>query len=79
MRERCVDVPTNRLQDTVDQLLTEHHQQNHLRWAQQQKRADWNPVIFSDETTLRLNSVEGLVLNFPGKKESFVLLSIQSR
>ena len=60
-------------------LLTEHHQQKHLRWAQQHKATDWNQVISSNETTVRLNCVKGLVWNFPGKKESFVLLRIQSR
>ncbi|CAF3368546.1 unnamed protein product [Rotaria socialis] len=50
-------------------LLTERHRQNRLRWAQHHKTTDWNQVIFSDETTVRLNCVKGLVWNFPGKKK----------
>ena len=67
------------MQDTVGQLLMKYHQQNRLSWAQQHKATDWNQVIFADETAVRLISTKGLVWNFPGKKESFVLLSIQSR
>ncbi|CAF2082322.1 unnamed protein product, partial [Rotaria magnacalcarata] len=50
-------------------LLTEHHRQNRLRWAQHHKATDWNQVIFSDETTVCLNSLKGLVWNFPGNKK----------
>ena len=51
-------------------LLTEHHQQNRLRWAQQHKATDCDQVIFLDETTVRLSFVKGLVRNFPRKKKS---------
>ena len=50
-------------------LLTERHQKNRLKWAQHHKAIDWNQVIFSDETTIRLNSVKELVWNFPEKKK----------
>ena len=46
-------------------LLTERHRKNRLRWAQHHKATDWNQVIFSDE----MNSVIGLVWNFPEKKK----------
>ena len=46
-------------------LLTERHRKNRLRWAQHHKATDWNQVIFSDE----MNSVKGLVWNFPEKKK----------
>ena len=46
-------------------LLTERHRKNRLRWAQHNKATDWNQVIFSDE----MNSVKGLVWNFPEKKK----------
>ena len=46
-------------------LLTECHRKNRLRWAQHHKATDWNQVIFSDE----MNSVKGLVWNFPEKKK----------
>ena len=42
-------------------LLTERHRKNRLRWAQHHKATDWNQVIFSNETTVRLNSIKGLV------------------
>ncbi|CAF3302065.1 unnamed protein product [Rotaria socialis] len=50
-------------------LLIEYHRQNRLRWAQHHKATDWNQVIFSDETAVRLNSVKGLVWNFPRNKK----------
>jgi transposase len=50
-------------------LLTEGHREKRLKWAQDHKAMDWNQVIFSDETTVRLNSVKGLVWNLPGKKK----------
>ena len=50
-------------------LLTKRHRKNRLRRAQHHIAIDWNQVIFSDETTIRLNSVKGLVWNFPEKKK----------
>ena len=51
-------------------LLTENHREKRLKWAEDQRTTDWNQVIFSsDETTIRMNSVKGLVWNLPGKKK----------
>ncbi|CAF1514028.1 unnamed protein product [Adineta ricciae] len=50
-------------------LLTEHHQERRLEWALTHQDMEWDEVIFSDETTIRLNSVKGLVWNLPGKKK----------
>ena len=50
-------------------LLTERHRENRLKWAQEHQATNWDQVIFSDETTVRLNSVKGLVWNLPGKKK----------
>ena len=50
-------------------LFTERIRKNRLKWAQHHKATDWNEVIFSDETTIRLNSVKGLVWNFAEKKK----------
>lgn len=50
-------------------LLTDNHREKRLKWAQDQRSTDWNQVIFSDETTIRMNSVKGLVWNLPGKKK----------
>ena len=50
-------------------LLTEHHQERRLKWALIHQDIDWNQVLSSDETTIRLNSVRGLVWNLPGKKK----------
>ncbi|CAF1518427.1 unnamed protein product [Adineta ricciae] len=50
-------------------LLTEQHQERRLEWALTHQDMDWNEVIFSDETTICLNSVKGLVWNLPGKKK----------
>ena len=40
-----------------------------LKWAQDPKAMNWNQVSFSDETTIRLNCVKGLLWNLPGKKD----------
>jgi transposase len=50
-------------------LLTKHHQERRLKWARDHQNTDWNQVIFCDETTIRLNSVKGMVWNLPGKKK----------
>jgi Transposase len=50
-------------------LLTDNHREKRLKWAEDQRATDWNQVIISDETTIRMNSVKGLVWNLPGKKE----------
>ena len=34
---------------------------NRLKWAQDHKAMDWNQVIFSDKTTIRLNYIKGLL------------------
>jgi transposase len=50
-------------------LLTERHRENRLQWAQEHENTNWDQVIFSDETTIRMNSVKGMVWNLPGKKK----------
>lgn len=50
-------------------LLTENHREKRLEWAEDQRTTNWDQVIFSDETTIRMNSVKGLVWNLPGKKK----------
>jgi len=50
-------------------LLTENHRDKRLKWAEDQTTTNWDQVIFTDETTIRLNSVKGLVWNLPGKKK----------
>ena len=40
-------------------LLTENYQMNRLKWAPDHKAMDWNQVIFTHETTIRLNCVKG--------------------
>ena len=50
-------------------MLIEVHRKNRLKWAQDNKATNWEQVIFSDETTIRLNTVKGLVWNMPGKKK----------
>ena len=58
-------------------LLTENHRINRLKWAHDYKAMDWNQVIFTDETTVRLNCVKGMVWNLPEKKRSCEPSSIQ--
>jgi transposase len=50
-------------------LLTEGHQKNRLKWAEAHLATNWDQVIFSDETTIRLNQVKRRVWNTPGKKK----------
>jgi transposase len=50
-------------------LLTERHRENRLKWAQDHKNTNWDQIIFSDESTIRMNSVKGMVWNLPGKKK----------
>ena len=45
------------------------HRKNRLKWAQDNKATNWKQVIFSDETTIRLNAVKGIGMNFASKKE----------
>ncbi|CAF1258371.1 unnamed protein product [Didymodactylos carnosus] len=47
-------------------LLTERRRENRLKWAREHQAANWDQVIFSDETTVRMNPVKGLVWNLPG-------------
>ena len=42
-------------------LLTEVHGKNRLKRTQDNKATNWEQVIFSDETTIRLNTVKVLV------------------
>lgn len=50
-------------------LLTEGHRKKRLNWARNHGTMDWDHVIFSDETTIRLNSVKGCLWNLPGRKK----------
>ena len=60
-------------------LLTENNRMNHLKSTRDHETMDYNPVIFSDETTIRVSCVKGLVWNSPGEKSSCELSSIQSK
>ena len=60
-------------------LLTERHRENRLQWAQDYENTNWDRVIFSDETTVRMNSVKGMVWNLSGKRKLFELLNILSK
>jgi len=50
-------------------LLTERHRQKRFQWAQSMNDMDWNRVIFSDETTIRLNQLKRCVWNLPGRRK----------
>ncbi|CAF3372163.1 unnamed protein product [Rotaria socialis] len=52
-------------------LLTEKHRQKRLEWAHAAGDIDWNRIIFSDETTVRLNQLKRCVWNLPGKRKVF--------
>ena len=46
------------------------HRKNRLKRAQDNKATNWEQVVFSDETNIRLNTVKGLGWKLPGKKEN---------
>ena len=50
-------------------LLTENHRYDRLRWTQATCDIDWNQVIFSDETTVRLNPLKQHVWHLPEKRK----------
>ena len=52
-------------------LLTERHRQKCLDWAHAAGDMDWNRIIFSDESTIRLNQLKRCVWNLPGKRKVF--------
>ena len=52
-------------------LLTEKRRQKRLDWAHAAGDMDWNRIIFSDETTVRLNQLKRCVWNLPGKRKVF--------
>lgn len=55
----------------IKPLLTEKHQQKRLEWAKKHQKFNWNTVVFSDESTFRLNQPTKKVWQFPGKKKIF--------
>ena len=61
----------NQIQSTFIKTiaLTEVHRKNCLKWTQDNRATNWEQVIFSDETTIRLNAVKRLVWNLSGKKK----------
>ena len=52
-------------------LLTEKHRQKRLQWAKAVRGVDWNRIVFTDETTVRLNQLKRCVRNVPGKRKVF--------
>ena len=52
-------------------LLTEKHRQKRLQWAQAVRGVDWNRIVFTDETTVRLNQLKRCVWNLPRKRKVF--------
>ena len=52
-------------------LLTEKHRRKRLQWAQAVSDVDWNRIVFTDETTGRLNQLKLCVWNLPGKTKVF--------
>lgn len=54
---------------TSKPLLTEKHRKNQLNWAQKMKDIDWNQVLFTDESTFKLNQYRRRVWRFPWKKK----------
>ena len=66
-------------QNTIGLTHREPSNESFKKWARDLTAMHWNQVIFSDETTIRLNCVKGLLSNLPDKKRSHKLSSIQSK
>lgn len=49
-------------------LLNDNHREKRLKWVEDHRTTNWDQLIFTDETTIRLNSAKGFVWNLPGKK-----------
>ena len=50
-------------------LLSEQRQRYRLNWAQSMKNCDWNKIILSDETTIRLNVARKYFWQRPGERK----------
>ena len=58
-----------KIQSIFVEAITHRKSSNEsFKRLQDHKAMDWNPVIFYDETTVRLNCVKGLLWNLLGKK-----------
>ncbi|CAF0866832.1 unnamed protein product [Rotaria sordida] len=50
-------------------LLTQQHRRNRLIWAQSMQNYNWNKLIISDETTIRLHAVGKFFWQRPGERK----------
>lgn len=69
VRRRLKEAGARFLPPMSKPLLTEKHRQDRFRWAQVTSDIDWDKIIFSDETTLRLNQVKRYAWNLPGQRK----------
>jgi transposase len=52
-------------------LLTVNHKEKRLQWAKDHMNFDWSQVVFTDESTFRLNQRALKVWQFPGRRKVF--------
>jgi transposase len=71
IRRRLNEAKGKYMHKLAKPLLTKTHQQKRLQWAETHKDFDWSQVIFSDESTFRLNQQTKKVWQFPGKRKVF--------
>lgn len=83
MKKRKVDLSVDTIQRRLREgegkymaklskpLLTDNHKIKRLQWAKNHKNFDWNRVVFSDESTFRLNQPGRKVWQFPGRRKLF--------
>jgi hypothetical protein len=71
IRRRLLESGGKWTSPTPKPLLLERHRNNRLLWALNVKNVDWNRVIFTDESTFKLNQNTKKVWQFPGKRKIF--------
>jgi transposase len=68
VRRRLNEAGLQSLAPTVKPLLTDRHRKGRSEWAKANKDRDWNQVIFTDETTIKLFRNKIRVWRRPGQR-----------
>jgi transposase len=68
VRRRLNEAGLRSLAPTIKPLLTDRHRKGRLEWAKANEDRDWNQVIFTDETTIKLFRNKKRVWRRPGQR-----------
>ncbi|CAF1354373.1 unnamed protein product, partial [Rotaria sordida] len=75
VENRLIEAGFNYSKPLSKPLLSPKHQRNRLIWAKSMKNYDWNKIIVSDETTIRLNAVKKYFWQRSGERK--VILTVK--